>query len=126
MVVITDIDGVDEDIKLLIPLPHLRKFMALLMNPTVTEINLARFMTIDGDRYFNHFLLNYVLKNCPNISRVEFSDILRCYNNKPHMLPVERFKRSWSDLKSIITKDYICKVKTFRLIQQQFPNLESV
>jgi hypothetical protein len=117
----------EEEDKLLIPLPLLSKFLCLLVNSTVTEINCASFITMGGNLHYNNFLLEHALKNCPKISKIEFlGTSLTCSTNNSHVLPVERLKKSWSNLKSIKTPDLICDENTFKLILDNFPSIESV
>jgi hypothetical protein len=105
--------------KMLIPLAHLTKVLGLLVNPTVTEIHCASFVSIGGNRKFNNFLLKHALENCPKISNIE-------YLSKSNSCSVERLKKSWDNLKSIKSEDLICKEITLKLIKKKIPNLESV
>jgi hypothetical protein len=92
--------------KMLIPLTHLKKVLALLVNPSVTEINCTLFDNIRANsQKFNNFLLKHSLENCPKISKIDFmnSKPSNKFDTKRNVLPIERFKKSWNDLKSIKT-----------------------
>jgi hypothetical protein len=116
--------------KLLVPFALLKKVLSLLVNSSVTEINCRSLDDSGTIKKFHNFLLRHTLKNCPKISKIE----LRCESNlthlticEPEFLPVERFKNSWADLRSIKSRnEYICSVDTLKYIQENFPNIESV
>jgi hypothetical protein len=112
------------DKKLLIPFTEaqlVQKLLGLLVNSSVTELNCA---VLDNPRAgnFSDFLLKHALKKCPKISKIELMN--RYYHER--MLPVERFKLSWNNLKSIKSRGYFCNEDTFQLILENFPNIESV
>jgi hypothetical protein len=48
------------------------------------------------------------------------------YDQEDIMLPVERLKMSWNNLQSIKSLHYSCDEKALKLIQENFPNIESV
>jgi len=115
--------------------PHLTKVLSLLLNPYVTELNCKLFNRISSySLLFNNFLLRHTLKNCPNISKIELST----HRERPtpfrvnteldqEILPVELFKKSWNNLKSIKSQnDYHCNEDTLKFILENFPNIESV
>jgi hypothetical protein len=115
------------DKKLLIPFTEARSIkvlLGLLVNPSVTELDCAVLDSNPQAGNFSDFLLKHALKNCPKISKIELTNHYR-YNHE-QMLPVERFKLSWNNLQSINSFDYMCNEKTVKLIQENFPNIESV
>jgi hypothetical protein len=101
-----------------------QKLLGLLVNSSVTELDCSVLDSNPQAGNFSDFLLNHALKNCPKISKIELKNHYR-YNHE-QMLPVERFKLSWNNLQSIKSFDYICNEKTLKLIQENFPNIESV
>jgi N-acetylglutamate synthase-like GNAT family acetyltransferase len=115
---------------LLVPFALMKKVPSLLVNSSVTEINCRAFADNSTNKNIHNFLLQHALKNCPVLSKIE----LRCERKltsltirEPEFLPVERFKNSWADLKSIKSRnEYICSVDTLKYIQENFPNIESV
>jgi predicted lipase len=115
---------------LLIPFALMKKVLSLLVNSSVTEINCRAFADNSTNKKIHNFLLQHTLKNCPKLSKIE----LRCERKltsltfrEPEFLPVERFKNSWADLKSIKSRnEYICSVDTLKYIQENFPSIESV
>jgi len=117
---------IDSDKMLNIPLSHLTKVLGLLVNTSVTELDCTVFDSSSDSHNFNNFLLEHALKNCPQISKIELMNSGKLFNRKQNILPVAHFKKSWSDLKIIKSHDYICNEKALKLIQQSFPNIESV
>jgi len=114
--------------KMLIPLQYLTKVLGLLVNPSVTEINCTVLDSVNS-RKFNNFLLKHTLKNCPKISKIELMNKKAFMHllGKRDILPVDLFKKSWSDLKSIRSRnDYLSTDDTLKFIQENFPNIESV
>lgn len=119
--------------KMLIPLPHLSEVLKQLLNPYVTELDCTLFdkVTCNAKKY-NNLLLKHALKNCPKISKIYVANPKSAVYLPPEQvtdqLPVERFKQSWDNLKSInISRhDYICDENTLKLIQENCPNIESV
>jgi hypothetical protein len=99
--------------------------LSLLVNPSVIELNCAVLDSNTSYGTFNDFLLKHALKNCPKISKIKLTNRHYRYNHE-HMLPVERFKLSWNNLKSIKSRSYICNEKTFKFILENFPDIESV
>jgi hypothetical protein len=115
------------DEKLLIPFTKARSIkvlLGLLVNPSVTELDCAVLDSNPQAGNFSDFLLKHALKNCPKISKIELTNPNRY--NPEQMLPVECFILSWNNLQSINSFDYICDEKTVKLIQENFPNIESV
>jgi hypothetical protein len=116
--------------KLLIPMPLLTKVLGQLVNPNVTELNCMLFdnsiFEIDNSCFNkdNDFLAEHALKNCPKISKIGFNHLKPLMvGGKPQELPVELLKKSWINLRTIKTTNFICKENTLKLIQQNFPNL---
>jgi hypothetical protein len=120
------------DKKLLIPFTEARSIkvlLSLLVNSSVTELNCAVLDRNTSYGNFNDFLLKHALKNCPKISKIELTNPYKVYNYdyvQEYMLPVESLKMSWNNLRSIKIVDYICNEKTLKLIQENYPNIESV
>jgi hypothetical protein len=115
----------DSDEMLSIPLSHLTKVLGLLVNQSVTELDCTAFLSKVHN--FNSFLLEHALKNCPKISKISLMNSGKLFNKKQNILPVAHFKKSWSNLTIIISHDnYICNEKALKLIQESFPNIESV
>jgi hypothetical protein len=115
--------------KLLIPMPQLTKVLSLLVNSSVTEINCSAFgkKSDEMSRKFNHFLLKHTLKNCPKINKVKLLSKKPFFHllGKLEILPVELFKKSWNDVKSIKSHtEYLCTDDTLKFIQENFPNIE--
>lgn len=117
--------------KMLIPLSLLPKMLKLLLNPFITELDCTAFDNILSDKCkISKILLKHALKNCPKISKINCFNI----NGKKlrgqritDLLPIELFKQSWSNLKSITSIcGYSCNEDTFKLIRENFPNIESV
>jgi hypothetical protein len=110
--------------KMLIPLPHMAKVLTLLMNSCVTELDCTVFDHFTGVHKFNNLLLEHSLKNCPAMSKIKFKN--KDSTEFPDILPVEQFKKSWNDLKSLKSQDFICNEQTLEFIQENFPDIESV
>jgi hypothetical protein len=108
---------------------HLTKVLGLLVNPSVTELNCTAFdHNVTVSREVNNFLVKHALKNCPNITKIELRHEKPLVSRQNRdTLPVECFKASWNNLKSIKShNDYICNDDTLKFIQENFPNIESV
>jgi hypothetical protein len=106
-----------------------QNLLSLLVNPSVTELNCSVLDSNPRAGNFSDFLLKHAMKNCPKISKIELTNPYKLYNYdnvQEYMLPVESLKMSWNNLRSIKLVDYICNEKTVKLIQENFPNMESV
>lgn len=119
--------------KMLIPLPHLSKVLKQLLNPYVTELDCTLFdEVLCNAKKYNNLLLKHALKNCPKISKIYVANpkpsVYMLADQVTDPLPVELFKQSWNNLKSINSsrRDYICDENTLKLIQESCPNIESV
>ena len=113
---------------MLIPLKHLTKVLGLLLNPFITELDFTIFDRLPFTPNYIIFLMEYALDNCPKISKIKLMDtLIYTFYKERNLLPVERFKQSWNNLKSISChEDYICIDETLKLIQENIPNIESV
>jgi hypothetical protein len=99
------------------------------VNPNVIELNCTVFDCSSDRRAFNNLLLKHALKNCPKIRKIELMNSSNSFklNKKRVSLPVQRLKRSWTDLVCIKSHNgFTCNEKTLKLILENFPNIESV
>jgi hypothetical protein len=106
----------------------LTKVLGLLVNPSVTELDCYELLDCKLDIYqeLNSFLVEHALNNCPDIRKITLMAWEQ--HEQKHILPVCRLKKSWNNLKSI-NVGYLsltCNEDTLKLIQENFPNIESV
>jgi hypothetical protein len=114
--------------KMLIPFPLLTKVLSLLLNSSVTELDCTVFDSYYSQN-FSNFLFKHALSNCPKINKITLMDekLLMLDNRSHDILPVELFKGSWNNLRSIHSRQwYLCTDHTLKFIQENYPNIESV
>jgi hypothetical protein len=113
--------------KVRIPLIHLTQLLGQLVNPSVTELDCTLFdYSRANSRALKSELLANAVENCPNISKIKLARTDLLSWNNSFMIPVERLKKSWDNLKSINTafNQYKCTEDNLKFIQENIPNIE--
>jgi len=101
-----------------IPEKALKPFVLQLLNSNITEFDYSLFEY--GPTFDPKFIFNYLLKNCPKISK-----ILCMHHEFYHgdvEIPVLELNVAWPNLRHLC--EFVCTDQILRLLKENLPNLE--